>query len=203
MESRGIEPWTSGLASQHYTIWAKWTWAIYWHAHIHFIVNSGVWMTPNILPVSNSSSIGWILPIARTKPTWCLHYPILSFYFCILDLDLGFVKKNLKSQNIFNTKKNDNFDMKASCKIRIISFYYYTEYHFYFFIFWYNFFGKSDCLSVFQKWKKTLKSFNFNIKLEIKWSSRLKNPQPQPQSNFWWKITPYWGWTIWHLKRNE
>ena len=32
--------------------------AIYWHAHIHFIVNRGVWMTPNILPVSISSSIG-------------------------------------------------------------------------------------------------------------------------------------------------
>ena len=59
--------------------WAKWTWAIYWHAHSHFIVNRGVWMTPNILPVSNSSRIGWILPTARTKPPWCPHHFILSF----------------------------------------------------------------------------------------------------------------------------
>ena len=68
-----------GIPALNY--WAKWTWAIYWHAHIHFIVNRGVWMTPNILPVSNSSRIGWILPTARTKPPWCPHHFILSFYY--------------------------------------------------------------------------------------------------------------------------
>ena len=66
-----------GIPTLYY--WAKESWAIYWQAHIHFIVNRGARMTPNILPVSNSSSIGWILLTARTKPTWCSHHFILSF----------------------------------------------------------------------------------------------------------------------------
>ena len=52
-ESAVTESTSSPTKSYDHSIYA-----IHWHVHIHCIVNRGTRMTPNILPVSNSSSIG-------------------------------------------------------------------------------------------------------------------------------------------------
>ena len=68
VQPRRSEPRTSGLASQHYTIWAKETRAVGCQAHVHSIVNLGAKMTPNTLPVSVNSSIVIALSLRfRTK----------------------------------------------------------------------------------------------------------------------------------------
>ena len=71
-------PGPSGLVSQHYTNWAKESWAIYWQAHAYYIVSRGARIPP-IYCLFLSSSIGLILPAARLRPTWLSHHFIPSF----------------------------------------------------------------------------------------------------------------------------